>query len=165
MRIKPLDVSSKIRSGLIYLVICWKTTQFYPQFLSYDMYSSMPSQKVLTKRLKTIKNNKTVIPQKCSRSLTGGCRLQEVWNCEDLTGLKMYGVLDKWCWWEMIFYERWSHMETNPKQGVHIHQPTAWPAPHTCAEVDNCNFFFQINPALVSLYQLSYTAFISPNIA
>ena len=56
-------------------------------------------------------------------------------------------------------------METNPKQGAHIHQPTAWPSPHACAEVDNCNFFFQINPALVSLYQLSYTAFISPNIA
>ena len=53
---------------------------------SYDMYRSMPSLKVLTKRLKTIENNKTVIPQKCSRSLTGGCRLQEVWNCEDLTG-------------------------------------------------------------------------------
>ena len=36
MRIKPQEVSSKIRSGLIYLII-WKITQFYTQFLSYDM--------------------------------------------------------------------------------------------------------------------------------
>ena len=52
------------------------------------MYRSMPSLKVLTKNkeVKTIENNKTVILQKCSRSLTGGCRLREVWNCEDLTG-------------------------------------------------------------------------------
>ena len=76
MRIKPQEVSSKIRSGLIYLII-WKITQFYTQFLSYDMYRSMPSLKVLTKRLKKIENNKTVIPQKCSRSLTGGCRLRK----------------------------------------------------------------------------------------
>lgn len=71
---------------LDYEIVSDAPSQFYTQFLSNDMYRSMPSLKVLTKRLKTIENNKTVITQKCSQSLTGGCRLREVWNCEDSTG-------------------------------------------------------------------------------
>ena len=37
-------------------IIC-NITQFYTQFLSYDMYRSMPSLKVLTKN-KEVKNNR-----------------------------------------------------------------------------------------------------------
>ena len=44
---------------------------------------------------------------------------------------------------------------TNPPPGQHL----------THARRLTTVNFFQINPALVSLYQLSYTAFISPNIA
>ena len=37
-------------------IIC-KITQFYTRFLSYDMYRSMPSLKVLTKN-KEVENNR-----------------------------------------------------------------------------------------------------------
>ena len=45
---------------------------------------------------------------------------------------------------------------TNPPPGQHLTH---------ARRLTTVIFFFQINPALVSLYQLSYTAFISPNIA
>ena len=33
-----------------------------------------------------------------------------------------------------FWLHRPSHYKTNLKQGAHIHQPTAWPVPHACAQ-------------------------------
>ena len=46
----------------------------------------MPSLKGLTKRLKTIENNKTVIPKRVRSRLLEVVVYERVWNCEDLTG-------------------------------------------------------------------------------